>query len=261
MNYVTSGNEQQDWLSASLRLHGYPNMAPVMHDPAQRSLYERYQTEPLKYWELKGVQFVFIPRKSADALIRQGILDVVGDFQLQGAQRISSVSPNENSFVLAEVKAFAPLPALYFNWRGDCPAEKQVALLQQSYTMGEPIVSVPALKTATPAQSLPAKVVFESMLRQKGVFETRGRVEVAGQALLVFSEPYSDRLVATINGKEVPVGQANGQWAAIQVPEGTSYVTLSLRSRVPMVLTSVATSLCVLLWLGIHLIRKRETPA
>jgi len=261
MNYVTSGNEQQDWLSASLRLHGYPNMAPVMHDPAQRSLYERYQAEPLKYWELKGVQFVFIPRKSVDALIRQGVLEVVGDFQLQGTQRISSVSPNENSLVLAEVKAFAPLPALYFNWRGDCPADTQISLLQKSYNTGEPLVSLPSLKTNNPARSLPTKVVFESMFRQKGVFETRGRVEVSGQALLVFSEPYSDRLVATINGKEVPVGQANGQWAAIQVPAGSSSVSLSLRYRLPMVLTSVGASLCVLLWLGLHLIRKRETPA
>jgi len=261
MNYVTSGNEQQDWLSASLRLHGYPNMAPAMYDPAQRSLYERYQAEPLKYWELKGVQFVFIPRKSADALIRQGILEVVGDFQLQGTQRIISISPNENSFVLAEVKAFSPLPALYFNWRGDCPAEKQVTLLQQSYTMGETIVSLPTLKTPNPARSLPTKVVFDSMLRQKGVFKTRGRIEVAGQALLVFSEPYSDRLKATINGKEVPVGQANGHWAAIQVPSGSSYVTLFPRSNLYIVLTSVATSLCVLLWFGLHLVQKREKTA
>ncbi|MEI6646135.1 MAG: hypothetical protein WCP12_08855 [bacterium] len=261
INYVTSGDEQQDWLSASLRLHGYSNMAPAMQDPVQRALYERYQNEPLKYWEFKGVRFVLIPRKSAESLIQQRILDVLGDFQLQGDRRVRAVPPQENSFVLAEVKAYASLPALYFKWKGDCPADKQGNLLQQSYLMGEPIVSLPVLGTNS-AQSQPATVLFDSMLRQKGVFKTRGRIEGGVQpSLLVFNEPYQDNFVATVNGKEVSVGQANGQWAAIQVPAGVSYVTLSHRSRIPLVLMSTATSLCCLIWLCIHLFQKREKNA
>ncbi|MEI8173430.1 MAG: hypothetical protein WCH07_08110 [Deltaproteobacteria bacterium] len=260
MNYVTSGGEQEDWFSASLRLHGYPNMAPSAQDPVQRALFERYQNEPLKYWEMKGVRFVLLPRKNITPFVQQGTVSVLGDFQLQNNRMVRSISPQESSFVLAEVKGYEPLPALYESWRGDVKGDQQTIALQQSYTMGVPVASLPMSSVSNNAVSVPSRAIqFDAMRRQRGVFVTRGRIEsVQRPSLLVFNEQYQDKLVATVNGKEVPVGQVNGQWAAIELPAGTSEITLKLRWKLPFVLVSFLTTVGVFIWFVIHLYRWRH---
>ena len=249
MNYVTSGNERDDWLSASLRIHGYFNMAPNGQDPQQRALYEKYQSDPLNYWELKGVRFLLIPRKNIQPLAHQGLVVIHGDFQLQN-QSIRACPPQENSIVLAEIKAYAPLPALYSQWRS-VPAEEQATILQDGYIRSMPLVTFTNASTHT-ASIPPHPIVFDTMRRQVDVWTTRGTVaNVATPSLLIFNELYNNRLVATINGASVPVGQANGQWAAILVPAGGGVVTLSHCGPSWLVILSACSTLFVLLWIGL----------
>jgi len=252
INYVTSGDEQQDWLSASLRLHGYPNMAPSPYDPAQHELFKRYQNEPLKYWEIKGVRFILLPRKEISSLLQRNIVTPINDFQIQNNGTIRSCPPQENSIVLAEIKAYAPLPALYSSWKGDIPADQQSGALQ-SYAIGLPVASLSST-TTRPTDSPPVPVALSAMRRQKGIYVTRGTIDkVAKPSLLVFNEPYLPNLTATVNGKEVPVGQANGQWAAIVVPAGASTIALSQHWRLLPLSIHAATCTAVLAWFFIYL--------
>lgn len=250
INYVTNGNEREDWLSASLRIHGYFNMAPNGQDPQQRALYEKYQADPLKYWEIKGVRFLLVPRKNIQPLAQQGLVVIHGDFQLQN-QSIRTCPPQENSIVLAEVRAYASLPALYSQWQS-VPAEDQVRELQnKNYITGIPLVTFTHASAHT-AQIPPRSITFDAQRRHVDVWTTRGTVaNVATPSLLVFNEPYSKDLVATINGAAVPVGQANGQWAAILVPAGGGVVTLSHCGPSWLVLLSACSTLFVLLGVGI----------
>ena len=250
INYVTNGNEREDWLSASLRIHGYFNMAPNGQDPQQRALYEKYQADPLKYWEIKGVRFLLVPRKNIQPLAQQGLVVIHGDFQLQN-QSIRTCPPQENSIVLAEVRAYASLPALYSQWQS-VPAEDQVRELQnKNYITGIPLVTFTHASAHT-AQIPPRSITFDAQRRHVDVWTTRGTVaNVATPSLLVFNEPYSKDLMATINGAAVPVGQANGQWAAILVPAGGGVVTLSHCGPSWLVLLSACSTLFVLLGVGI----------
>ena len=259
INYVTSGDEQQDWLSASLRLHGYANMAPSPYDPTQHVLFKKYQNEPLKYWEIKGVRFVLLPRKEIASLVQNRLVSVIGDFQIFNNGTIKSVSPHENSIVLAEVTAYAPLPAVYGTWNGGLKPEEQLTALQSSYIRGIPVTSFMSTSTNN-SIATPRPIQLTAMRRQKGVFVTRGQLEnVDRPSLLVFNEAYQPSLVATVNGKEVPVGQANGQWVAIEIPTGASTFTLQQPWRLPLVGLSVLTSIAMLLWIFATLGIKKPT--
>lgn len=258
INYVTSGDEQQDWLSASLRLHGYANMAPSPYDPAQHELFKKYQSEPLKYWEIKGVRFVLLPRKEVTPLLQNRLVSVIGDFQMFNKGVIKSVTPQENSIVLAEVHAYAPLPAVYGTWKGGLKPDEQLKALQSSYISGSPVTSFISASTNSSFVT-PMPIQLTAMRRQKGVFVTRGKIENVGcPSLLIFNELYEPSMVATVNGKEVPVGQANGQWAAIELPAGTSEIALHQRWRWIPLSISATTSMTILIWLVFYLRTKQR---
>lgn len=252
INYVTSGDEQQDWLSASMRLHGYANMAPSPYDPTQHELFKKYQKDPLKYWEIKGVRFVLLPRKEVTPLVQNKLVSVIGDFQILNNGALKSVPPHENSIVLTEVNAYIPLPAVYGTWRGGIQPDEQLKALQSSYISGIPVTSFLSVSTNS-SLTAPRPIQLTAMRRQKGVFVTRGKIEhVERPSLLVFNEPYQPNLIASVNGNKVPVGQANGQWAAIELPVGTSVITLQQRWRWLPLSINAATSTAIFIWLFIY---------
>jgi uncharacterized membrane protein YfhO len=69
--------------------------------------------------------------------------------------------------------------------------------------------------------------------------------------LLVWNERFSSDLKATLDNKEVPLYQANGQWCAIQVPAGKHTLTCQMRGKGVFSLLSMITSLLVLMGSGV----------
>jgi hypothetical protein len=228
MNYLTGGSPEQDWLGTSLVVHNLLNQMPGAEDKALAALFARFREQPLRYWQLTGVRFVLVPRAAAMPLLRQGVLAPVMDFQL-GEGTVRSVEPSDSSLLLAEVAAFPALPAIYPAWEGPVAADSQVAALVSTSWTGRVVADLPPPTDPAAAARLPRSVELESMRRMPLALETQGRVTTEGAGLLVFNERFDRNLEARVDGRMVPVVQANGLWAAIALPSGTHQVSLRLR--------------------------------
>jgi hypothetical protein len=96
------------------------------------------------------------------------------------------------------------------------------------------------------------------MRGEKNVWVSRATIQLPQAGLLVWNERYSADLVAAVDGQEVPLYQANGQWCAVQLPAGKHTVTSSVRIKKGLGLLSMLTSLLVLLGSGAAFILFRK---
>jgi uncharacterized membrane protein YfhO len=97
----------------------------------------------------------------------------------------------------------------------------------------------------TSVPQLPQPATFTQMRGEKNVFVTRATVQIPQPGLLIWNERFSPDLKATLNGKEVPLHQANGQWCAIQLPAGKHTLTCQIRVKGFFNLLSMAASILV----------------
>jgi hypothetical protein len=253
-NYVTRNIFAQDWLTTSLTVNGFPNILPDENDPNAkvRPLAIALQKEPLRCWELTGPRFVLLSRQQATQVMQMQLAKPLAEFELgQGSVRRSS-APSERSILLMERTRQPIYPCVFFNWTGGVKPDDQIQQLIKLNTTTGMITPGPiallvsdAPAPTAPAQQPPQPVTFSQMRGEKNVFVTRATVQMSQPGLLVWNERYSADLKATLDNKEVPLYQANGQWCAIQVPAGKHTLTCQIRVKGFFNLLSMAASILV----------------
>jgi hypothetical protein len=266
-NYVTR-NISGDWLNTSLAVNGFLNILPDENDPNSkvRPLAIALQKEPLRYWELTGPRFVLLSRQQAAQVMQMQLAKPLAEFELgQGAVR-RSATPSERSILLMERTRQPIYPCVFFNWTGGVKPDDQITQLVKLNTANAMMPTGPAsllvsdapAPTATVMQP-PQGVTFSQMRGEKNVFVTRATVQLSQPGLLVWNERYSPDLKATLDNKEVPLYQANGQWCAIQVPTGKHTLTCQARVKSYFNLISMVTSLLVLVICGLATLRNKKS--
>jgi len=241
VNYATPNVIGQDWLNTSLLSHGLPALLnqgdPNAHE---RPVAIALQRDPLRFWDAMGVRFILLPRQQAEQLIQQGAATLLGEYALGNGTVRRGGGGGGQTVALLERNAPA-FPSVYFDWEGDVPAGEHAERVAQSAKAVVTDAPAPPALGVSPAQP----VAFTRMRGMRNVFTSRAEVEVARQGLLVWNERYSPDLVATLNGKPVPLYQANGVWCAVQVPAGKHTVTCRVRMGGWLNLLAVVASLFV----------------
>ncbi len=256
VNYVTRNAFSHDWLNTSFYLNGFMNVLPDETDPNSkvRPLAIALQKDPLRYWDFTGPRFVLLARQQAGQVIQMQLAKPIAEYEMgQGFVR-RSASPSEQSIVLLERTQQPIYPCVFFKWTGGIKPDDQVAQLIKANTAnaGAHQTFKTLLVSDAPAPVAPTElpiqgVAFSQMRGEKNVFVSRATVKLPQAGLLVWNERYSADLVAAVDGKEVPLYQANGQWCAVQLPAGAHTVTCKIRVKNYLGLLSMATSLLVLL--------------
>jgi hypothetical protein len=269
VNYVTRNVSVQDWLNTSLSLNGFMNVLPDETDPNSkvRPLALALQKEPLRYWDFTGPRFVLLSRQQAGQVIQMQLAKPLAEYEMgQGFVR-RSASPSEQSIILLERTKQPIYPCVFFNWTGGIKPDEQIAQLIKANTSNT--VAPQMLKTLlvsdAPAPTVPAElpiqgVAFSQMRGEKNVFVSRATIQLPQAGLLVWNERYSADLVAAVDGKEVPLYQANGQWCAVQLPAGRHTLACKVRVKGYLNLLSMATSLLVVLLSGVAFWRASGSP-
>lgn len=265
-NYVTRNASVHDWLSTSFSLNGFPSVLPDETDPNSkvRPLAAALQKDPLRYWDLTGPRFVLLTRQQAGQVIQRQLAKPIAEFEMgQGFVR-RSASPSEHAIILLERTKQPVYPCVFFNWTGGIKPDDQIDKLITLNTTAAPSTAASLLVTDAPAPSTPAElplqgVTFSQMRGERNVLISRVTLQLPQAGLLVWNERYSPDLVATVDGREVPLYQANGQWCALQVPAGQHTVTCKIRVKSYLNLLSVAASLLVLLTCTVAAILSQRT--
>jgi hypothetical protein len=260
VNYVTRNIWAQDWLNTSLKVNGFSNILPDENDPNSkvRPLAIALQNEPLRYWELTGPRFVLLARQQATQVMQMQLAKPLAEFELgQGTVRRSSTL-SERSILLMERTRQPIYPCVFFNWIGGVKPDEQMTQLIKLNTANTMLSAgsasllvsdapAPAVPNAQPIQG----VSFSQMRGERNVFVSRATVQLPQSGLLVWNELFSPDLKATVDGKEVTLYQANGQWCALQLPAGQHTITCQTRVKSYFSLLSMATSLLVLVICGV----------
>ncbi len=256
VNYVTRNVSVQDWLNTSLSLNGFMNVLPDETDPnaKARPLALALRKEPLRYWDYTGPRFVLLTRQQAGQVIQMQLAKPLAEYEMgQGFVR-RSASPSEQSIILLERTKQPIYPCVFFTWTGGIKPDDQIAQLIKANTAntGAPQTLKTLLVSDAPAPTAPAElpiqgIAFSQMRGEKNVFVSHAIVQLPQAGLLVWNERYSADLVAAVDGKEVPLYQANGQWCAVQLPAGKHAVTCKVRVKNYLNLLSMVTSLLVVL--------------
>jgi len=244
VNYA-SPNTGQDWFSMALTFNGIRNLVPSQ---AERSLpygllFAGLQSNPVRLWQVLNAQFVIVPRKAIDGLLRLGVLQPVLDFELgQGVVR-RTMQPGEKTLTLARVRGVVKAPRWIVDWQGSVPVDKQV----ESSVSGKQTVSdAPSPAVAMVADA--AAVNVFATRGEPGVFATRVKVTAKSPGLLVFDERVAGNQEILVDGRRVPLYTVDGIWPAAVVPAGGHQVIFR-QQRKPMVfLLGALTTLAVLVW-------------
>ena len=245
VNYATRHIGGQDWLNTSFSAYGINNVIPNEGDPnsQERPVAFALQNNQPKFWDVMGVRFILLPRQQAEQLIQQRVVTLIGEYTLgNGTVRKGTATGGQQTVALLERKA-VPFPCVYFDWSGDVPADKQAESLTQP---GKAVVTDAPAPPATDTAPTQA-VVFSKMRGMRNVFTSHAEMALAKPGLLVWNEHYSPDLTAAIDGKPVPLYQANGVWCAVQVPAGKHTLTCRIRADGWMNLIAAVTSLLVAL--------------
>ena len=266
VNYVTRNVSVQDWLNTSLSLNGFMNVLPEETDPNSkvRPLAMALQKAPLRYWDFTGPRFVLLSRQQAGQVIQMQLAKPIAEYEMgQGFVR-RSASPSEQSIILLERTKQPIYPCVFFNWTGGIKPDDQINQLITANTSNT-VAPKTLLVSDAPAPTVPAElpiqgVAFSQMRGEKNVFVSRATIQLPQAGLLVWNERYSADLVAAVDGQEVPLYQANGQWCAVQLPAGKHTVTCKVRVKNYLSLLSMAISLLVLLVSGIAVWREKFPP-
>jgi len=251
-NYVTRNVFGQDWLTTSLAVNGFSNILPDEHDPNAkiRPLAIALQKEPLRYWELTGPRFVLLSRQQATQVMQMQLAKPLAEFELGPGSVRRSSTPAERSILLLERTRQPIYPCVFFNWTGGVKPDDQITQLIKLNTANGMMPAGPstllvsdATAPTAPAMQPPQPATFSQMRGEKNVFVTRATVQLSQPGLLVWNERYSPDLKATLDNKEVPLYQANGQWCALEIPAGKHALSCSVRFKMGLGFLSMITGI------------------
>jgi hypothetical protein len=252
VSYATQNVPGHEWFSSSLAFNGIRNLAPSQDDMggAYGQLFTALQKDALKLWRRLHAQAVIVPRKSAESLIRAGVLRPLLDFEL-GAGTVRSVQqPGEQTLTLATV--VQPVVAPYFvaEWLGDIPVARHA---ETAATSDLPVSDAPRVEGQTGGA---AKVEVLTVRGRPGVLATRVRVSAQAPGLLVFDERLRDRQQLLVDGAPVQLYTVDGIWPAALIPAGDHEVVLRTSKQSVALFVSVCAALIVLGWAAIHMRRE-----
>jgi len=244
VSYATQNVPGHEWFSSSLAFNGIRNLAPSQDDMggAYGQLFTALQKDALKLWRRLHAQAVIVPRKSAEGLIRAGVLRPLLDFEL-GAGTVRSVQqPGEQTLTLATV--VQPVVAPYFvaEWLGDIPVARHA---ETAATSDLPVSDAPRVEGQTGGA---AKVEVLTVRGRPGVLATRVRVSAQAPGLLVFDERLRDRQQLLVDGAPVQLYTVDGIWPAALIPAGDHEVVLRTSKQSVALFVSVCAALIVLGW-------------
>jgi hypothetical protein len=247
VNYVTPNTWPQDWFSTSLLMNGIHNLAPgpgaEERETPRGKLFTALQGDPVKLWRLCGVEYVIVPRKGVESLVRAEVLSPVLDFEL-GQGVVRQVPPGENTFLLARVRNAEGAPRWVSSWKGDVPADRQAGVVAQD--------RLDVSDAPPPASSVTGSVTHAvqvlSSRGQPGVFATRIHVALQAPGLFIFDEQFVEGMEVLVDGKRDQLYRADSCLPAVLVPEGEHEISLRLARRFTWPLCGVLTTLAVLLW-------------
>ncbi len=255
-NYVTRNVWGQEWFSTALRAHGFPSQVPDSSEPTaiERPFLVAFQDNPVRFWQVMGVRFVLLPRQQTEPFVRQRILEPLGEFELGAGTVRTATAASGRPVVLSEVRQYG-LPRLHFSWSGGVAQERQIAqACQPGQTL--PVTDAPA--PLTPSVRLPQAVAFTQVRGERGVWVTRAECEAPEPGLLVWNERYTPDMVAWVNGRAVPVHQADGLWCAVEVPAGRHQVSCRVAYRPIWNGVAAGVTLLVLLSGGVMLAKQKR---
>jgi hypothetical protein len=222
VSYVSPNAWAQDWFSTALASNGIRNLMPGADEreaPAGK-LFAALSNDPLRLWRLCGVEYVMLPRKGSEGLVRAGVLEPVLDFEL-GQGVVRQVSPSADSFLLARVRGVKSQPRLVGDWAGG------IAAAGQSEAVGS--VRPDVTDAPPPASAGPAEAGEVRVLAWRGwpaTFSTRLRVSARAPGLLIFNERAPERVEILVDGRAVEPHVADCCWPAALVPAGEHEVVL-----------------------------------
>lgn len=245
VNYVTPNVVAQDWLSTSLAMNGVHNLAPA---PGERGtpldrLFTALQKDPLRLWRAVNAQYVVVPRKGAEGLLRAGVLRPVFDFELGNGQ-LRQVQPGEQSLVLAAVEGSVPGARAVTQWKGCVAPEKQAEAMAQSSA----VVSEAPLAGQGPGAAGAVKLDYASVWGFPCRLSTRLTCASASPALILFNQRMDAAWEVLVDGAAVPGYLSEGVWLSAVVPQGTHQVVLRKKRAAAVGSLSCAAALAALIW-------------
>ena len=241
VNYATPNSEDRNWFSGSLVFNGIRNLMPTQDDngTGYGKLFMGLQGDPVRLWKLLNAQFVIIPRKAAEALVRGGVVRPLLEFEVGERRVTQGGAPGERTMLLASVNGSAPGARAFTRWAGGRGPAEQVG---EAGRQADPVSEAPSPDAS--AASAPApQLKTESVRGLPLSFETRLTCQSGAPALVVFNERYSDALEARVDGKPVRCFLTDGTWASAVVPAGTHSVVLRKKRDVLPAALSFAASL------------------
>ena len=251
INYVTPNACPQDWFSTALTMNGIRNLAPGPgaedRETPRWKLIVALQNDPLRLWQICGVNYVMLPAKACEALLHSGRVSHVLDFEL-GAGSVRQVSlPSDKTFSLLRVQQ-ATGPRWVADWKGGVASTQQVeALVAEKSDVSD--APPPADVMGVGENTGRVQTLAERGL--PGVFATRVKVSSKREELLVFNEPLADQQEILVDGQRVTSYVADALWPAAVVPAGEHDVVLRMRRAYVLPFLSGLTALIALIWFGV----------
>lgn len=183
----------------------------------------------VKRWKFWGAAAVMSSPQQAREMTRQGLVKVVGLYDLDAKGRIVSArDPMKAQVAVSEPIGMIPSVAVFYGWRAAPAEDAVVRIAQPDFDMdreivvsGEGVSDASADRRYTPAEWLVAPS------------ETRGsravvmaRAEKPGMLFIRENRFGGIALAATVNGRRATVHKANGSFIAVPVDAGESTVVL-----------------------------------
>lgn len=242
VNYAKSNAPSQDWFGNALSEHSIRNMIPGSEerDTPLGKLFIALEKNPLRLWQICHAQYVILPRKSCEPLLRAGIANDVLDFELGAGTVRRQEHITDKTLTLARFRTNQQGPRFLLNWEGNVPADQQV----QAVSTGNSDVSdapPPPTGPARPDSAGELRVISER--GQPGSFSTRINVAAQQTGLLVFDEQKTEHLEVRIDGHRAKLFTADAIWPAVPVPAGEHLVSLRPRRNV---IPLIASAFCTL---------------
>ena len=231
VNYATPNAWGHDWFSSSLGFNGIRNMMPSAEERATPygHMFESLQNDPQKLWRTLNAQFVVVPRKGTEGLVRAGILRPMMDFEL-GAGVVRQVQPGEKSLMLAAVTGGVFGSRAFGQWKGGVAFDRQADEVAGSETVVSLAPAAVGVNVpGTPAQLTPSGAAWGTPWR----FETRLTCVSGFPVLLVLNQKYDEGLDVLVDGKPVPCYPSDEFWLSAIVPAGTHEV-VARKKRNPL---------------------------
>lgn len=216
----------------SLTTSGLACMDPVTTDTPDsfrlRTLIA-LQNDPVKRWKLWGTAAVLTTPQTANEMIRENLVIVLGLYDIDQSQRLISPRTLQSAQVaVVEPIGITPSVAVFHSWRV-APKDEALSLIaQHDFNMDREIVVSGDGITSQSTDKQPTAATWASAPSKTKGSLAKIDVNTDAPGMLLIRE-HSLRGVstrATVNGKPSPIYTANGLFLCVPVEAGKSTVVI-----------------------------------